>query len=740
MPVLPLRLEAGIKMREFFKLAAVYLIIFSLLSAVISTPTFSQSGDIVKSAESVPVGEPFFPGSEVKITIEVPGEEIMLRNPTDTMLVMDHSISMDYLWGAPPVSKLYSAKKALEAFVDETKEDNGPGDPGDYVGLVSYGLSATLHFALANMTTMNPDNKTAIKTAINSITTTCCTSIGAGMSLANTQLINNGRPGVPKFMVLATDGVQNTAPSPYQNGILATAINNNFIVFTVGIGDDVRQINNPDLSCPSCFDISGDGYITGEEILKDIACKTDPNCTQIWNPGNSSTINDLDRPDHYFYAPNDSQLRDIYEKIAIETFSIAPYLVLDKINTDLFQANIHDLGGAPNQIDVTDCDTGAPWPTGETIVGGDAFIVVLEDVPKDETVCISFLINIRDDVSFLSGLNAGGFFDINDDVLSRATVWGPDEEPCDADSDGNLDDDEMQECFDRETGLPSRDIQNLPIFVTNPVRPWIKTTDGDVGAKDNIEATRNLSIAPLPPGEHNAQYLVNLGRDIVDDNFTSAKDWLVDGYNSSGGVDIRLDPVGGSFYQALFEDYSRSRGVGTVEALLGNPNRLMATKVEDAAHIESGIVLFNPPSGTAKIDDVFVYDGPPATVFIDGNLRITRNVSLNTDRTGLVFIVNGNILVGGFVTSLEGIYISDLKFKSRDSGPNSNQLTIKGSVISFGGIDWRVPGAGRSLGYDCASLCNLNNPAEVINYQPKYIWLFREILGFSKGHFTEVPP
>ena len=100
--------------------------------------------------------------------------------------------------------------------------------------------------------------------------------------------------------------------------------------------------------------------------------------------------------------------------------------------------------------------------------------------------------------------------------------------------------------------------------------------------------------------------------------------------------------------------------------------------------------LAMPPSsgilshtGDVTFDDPSPYSGYPAVVFIDGDLKITNRVRIDSD-TGLVFIVSGKIEVDGGVTEIDGFYIANGIF---DSGNSSNQLVVSGSILAFGGVD-----------------------------------------------------
>ena len=117
-----------------------------------------------------------------------------------------------------------------------------------------------------------------------------------------------------------------------------------------------------------------------------------------------------------------------------------------------------------------------------------------------------------------------------------------------------------------------------------------------------------------------------------------------------------------------------------------------------------------------------------------GDLIITGDFVIEAD-TGLVFIVGGDIEVTPNVKTIEGMFITNGKFHSRNNNCGSNistpdQLVINGAVHAFGEFCFT-----RDLGAD-----NQNIPAELINYEPKYLYLFGDIVGDPTVIYREVAP
>ncbi len=728
---------------RFFKLLTVYITVFSVAVTAFTAPAFSQV--VTKTTTSIPPGVDIFPGSQVEVTIRVPGGTQILRNPADTMLVMDRTGSMGWRWDGlgpcqPGDCKMDSAKTALNAFVGQSKEGF------DNVGLVSYAagcgnsgvnnfsgcLSTTVCNPLTNCATnnftiadMTAGNKTAIETAINGIAASGATSIGAGMSRANSELIGNKRADVDQYMILAADGQQNTIPSPYQDNILQTAIDNHITVFTIGIGNDVIGTSSLPMTqggnnyCQGCPDIPSIGgqQTSGEMIMKDIACRTDQNrsdpadnCILTWNTSNSNSINDLDRPAHYFFAPSDAGLTLIYQQIANEIAGDYWYQIIDSINQNVFTAIV------PGSFTVTDCATGANWPVSNQLVAGQTFIVLLEAVPAGKTVCIRFRAGVRNDPAFLASLGTGNWYPA--DSFGIAAVWPEEYGSCDTMPPfGSLNIIEIMQCWGKMQQLPLVDIPFGQFYVVNPADPWLKTTGGDVGSKGKIEPRYD------PPGDaDNTDYLAISNHTTIS-KFFSARGWLVKEYFSDyGGINVRpatvVDPATGkpSIYLAFTQKYKP------------DINRNWGTKSLSDIPSTGGFWFVD---GGLDHKKAFSYTGKPAIIFVNGTFNIDKDLdlSLGTD-VGLIFIIRGDVDIKHSVTRFDGVLVFDGYIDTKNS---TTKLTINGSVIGAFDGDLR-------LNRDFRSALNNTEPVELFMYEPKYLWLFRDLLGDKITTFKEAAP
>ena len=216
-----------------------------------------------------------------------------------------------------------------------------------------------------------------------------------------------------------------------------------------------------------------------------------------------------------------------------------------------------------------------------------------------------------------------------------------------------------------------------------------------------------------PINEFNADYTVIYGNNRT--YFDSAKSWLVGSYT----FDSRSLEASSDIYKDHLNKY-KSRG--TKEVDLSKSNKIR-NRIRDEASSGSGILTYE---GNPIFEDSPVYNGNPAVVFIDGNLTINKKVQVHA-KTALVFVVSGNISVGGNVREIDGFYIANGIFKV-DGG--KKELVVNGAAMAFSA-------AGFSLGRD---LKDNDEPAERFLYQPRYLWLLKDVLGESTKSFQELTP
>lgn len=689
-------------------LISAFILVF-LGTLVFSYASSSYAEHYILDKGLEPVAEPYRPGDTARILVNIPdASEAIAENNADIALVMDRTGSMneDFGGGLAGIKKMDAAKTAMKTFLDNTQENF------DYVGLVSYNTRSELNYPISNM---NVVNKADLAIEIDDLVPTGATSIGKGVLLAGPELVKARRVGAGQYMVLATDGRQNTDPSPFEDKTIIDpltglaisisgvqyAIDNNIKIYTVGIGEDAvtEGIDIDDSDCKGCPDLDGDGEATGEEVMKVIACDTDPDCSP-GNPGNNPN-----NPKNYFFADDADKLNDIYELIAGLIDEDSALIVDEVINSSVFGKDID-----VDSVHVSDKPCSDGWDAGSEVtpiygpvVDDYSVTIVLPPIPKDEANCLSFEAIIKVEVE------PGEDLEIDDKDEAIIYAFPPGTAACtdlvDDPNEANLD---ICRSAVFGTGTP---IPVGKIKVESPFFSWVQTKGGTVGVIEEIKMKRD----GLPSGEYNAGYsVISTDSDAIE-KFTSAKKWLLNDYPDFNPESLeRSDDI----YATLFEKYRNIKAID-----LSNPGDIFSK-------ITGGIMVSEPAGGEVKFEDLGKYStDKPSIVFIDGELIINKNVVIDIaiNKGGLIFIVNGDINVNSSVGRLDGIYISTGEFTT---GSSDTQLNVNGSVISF-----EDPKLERDLGPG-----NKAAPAELIDYQPAYLWIFKDVAGFSTKQFKELTP
>lgn len=149
----------------------------------------------------------------------------------DIVLVMDRSGSMKRKETLTATqTKMEVAKSALNVVVDMIAKE---GNLNNRIALVTFASNATLDQPLTN-------DYNTLKVAISNIVPAKSTSIGGGLLGAASELKSNSiNPATRRFIILASDGLHNTAPS-IDVGI--AAVPSDTTVYTVGIGYDADPV------------------------------------------------------------------------------------------------------------------------------------------------------------------------------------------------------------------------------------------------------------------------------------------------------------------------------------------------------------------------------------------------------------------------------------------------------------------------------------------------------------------
>lgn len=134
----------------------------------------------------------------------------------DVMLVLDSSGSM--VWNDPRGLRRTAAKSFVDGLIE-----------GDRAGVVDFDSWARMYQGLTT-------NHAAVKAAIDRVNSSGGTNIGAGVRLANQELIGRGNPEHLRAEILLTDG-----EGAYDHSLTQQAVANDIAIYTIGLGSSVDQ-------------------------------------------------------------------------------------------------------------------------------------------------------------------------------------------------------------------------------------------------------------------------------------------------------------------------------------------------------------------------------------------------------------------------------------------------------------------------------------------------------------------
>lgn len=269
----------------------------------------------------------------------------------------------------------------------------------------------------------------------------------------------------------------------------------------------------------------------------------------------------------------------------------------------------------------------------------------------------------------------------------------------------------------------------------------IDKASGSISAGD-VHSNGNLSFRP-PYGKYlfngvDTGLVSSVGANSIPANkLASVKEWRIPNYQSTIKTPTYaqlVNTITNNVGSTTIPSYTTTGIGGDLDRTLVN-----ACTANQKAIIVQGNAQFNSPQNTtAAANCRLVY-------LISGNLTINQNIVMSHASSGVIYIVQGDILVDSTVTRLDGIYIFGGKFtNTQGSGSTNTTLAIYGSLIGLAGNNPSAStgsflattspiksGFGRDLG------SSNNSPAETIIYQPKYLETFKALLGSSTITWTE---
>ncbi len=127
-------------------------------------------------------------------------------------------------------------------------------------------------------------------------------------------------------------------------------------------------------------------------------------------------------------------------------------------------------------------------------------------------------------------------------------------------------------------------------------------------------------------------------------------------------------------------------------------------------------------------------------VLVDGNLTVNNDIT--NPSSGLIFIVSGDVYIKDTVVTIQAVIITagtnskiytasiDSSLTCNSSDIDANALTIDGSLIALNNNNSPI--------VFCRKKVPNDNPVEIINHQPKYLVLFKDLMGSDIKRWSEV--
>lgn len=136
--------------------------------------------------------------------------------------------------------------------------------------------------------------------------------------------------------------------------------------------------------------------------------------------------------------------------------------------------------------------------------------------------------------------------------------------------------------------------------------------------------------------------------------------------------------------------------------------------------------------------------GLTGIIFVKGNLAINHDLTYNYSDGGLVFVVKGNITIAPTVALINAVLISSGHiYTAATAGStcshlslvlNSPQLVVNGSLVSLS----QDPSSNIEFCRSLPGAANNTTPAEVVNQQPKYLVILRNLYADTLQKWSEI--
>lgn len=314
------------------------------------------------------------------------------NSPTDSIIIIDKSGSMNERINSSPTTKTSSAKDAAKKFVDIIAADTR-----NKTGLISFSTTATLNSPLTN-------NYGSVKNLINSLTPNGYTCHECAINKVKQEIAANSKTDIKKVAILLTDGEanwieggtrqvsQSIAEQKALDAVKNTFNTDHVVFYTIGLGKDVNT-----------------------NFLKQIADMTGGK---------------------YYFSPTTNDLQGIYQEITqvITRGSINGFVFNDANNNKIYDQNENKLPDwtinlfsslSPTPQSFTSDKTGTY--NIENLCDGTYTLKEILKAGWTQTIPTNpneYLVNITNG-SAVTGKNFGNYFQITPTPTNRPTPTPP---------------------------------------------------------------------------------------------------------------------------------------------------------------------------------------------------------------------------------------------------------------------------------------------------------------------------
>lgn len=253
---------------------------------------------------------------------------------------------------------------------------------------------------------------------------------------------------------------------------------------------------------------------------------------------------------------------------------------------------------------------------------------------------------------------------------------------------------------------------------TCPSNPWWQAVGGDVQTNGDLQSN------------------VPTGNVLIDDGAGGYPGVGLYGgltANTGNGDISNQGWLANSVYNGRVYDSEYFRNLIPSDTVMNSLPQTIGSSDISGGTASGGYTWFTHDGDLTIGSDITLSGGQKAIVFVNGNLNINANVTLNAAGDDfIIFLVGkdadgngGNIIVDPAATNIDGMYLADDRF---NSGVGDQQLVANGSITAWGGV---------VLGREISGSAD---PSEQFVFSPGLVMAFPNALSRERIVWREVAP